>query len=255
MTIRVSARQGEYPQPVTFVDREDRVYGEVLCFIHAQCGADIQVESIHTGNADTDYFSLVCKGCGATVKMHSDVFRGDVSSLGIYHERWVSGAYQFILASLANTEGKEEEVKRVTVRTIVRFLKLEPRSGDIGKIHIKEIEPAHHIFDREVANREIPINIPGYAVGYYFYDIVEASVEIDGEVVILQSDSIRYSPFYIFNEASLVTYQDLQLIPSSLAIRRQMEELGIQSVFQLNHPSIIYFVRKETDILVPRVRS
>ena len=97
MTIRVSSRKGDYPDPVAFVDVNDEDYGSILSFVHAECGGKVEVAAVRIG-ADDKHFSLNCTKCGAGIKMHYDVFRGDVSSLAVHRERWVAGAYQFILA-------------------------------------------------------------------------------------------------------------------------------------------------------------
>ncbi len=99
MTIRVSSRKGSYPTPIEFADIRDEDYGKVLSFVHAECGGELKVAAVQTSVKGNSYFSIDCTRCGSNMKMLWDVFCGDVSSLAVHRERWVAGAYQFVLAS------------------------------------------------------------------------------------------------------------------------------------------------------------
>ena len=100
MTIRVCSRNGNYPDPIDFMDVRDEDYGKILSFVHAECGGEVEVEAVRTSTPDNHHFFLKCTVCGTSIKMYDNVFRGDVSSLGVHHEKWVAGAYQFVLTSL-----------------------------------------------------------------------------------------------------------------------------------------------------------
>jgi hypothetical protein len=98
ITIRVSSKKGFYPSPVEFIDINATNLNEALSFVHGECGGDLEITYVKTKKRIDRHFVLTCKKCPTVAKMYDEVFLGETSSLGIYHERWVSGAYQFVLA-------------------------------------------------------------------------------------------------------------------------------------------------------------
>ena len=100
MTIRVSPKKSSYPTPVDFVDINEDNLDEILSFAHGECGSDLTIKSVKTGDPETSHFLIRCEECNSEVKMYRNVFWGEVSILSVYHERWIAGAYQFVQAWL-----------------------------------------------------------------------------------------------------------------------------------------------------------